>query len=572
MRNKLIIWIAAPCLIFLSSCEDFLDREVSTHLNEELVFTNYKTATYVAAAVYSDLPDGFTEVWGSGSSAMIASATDEAEFAIQTHNVQKFNTGSWLPSNLPDNPYSKYYEGIRKANNFLKNADRINYDAVKYDPSKPGEYEKQLADIEQWKVEVQLLRAYFLFELVKRYGGLPITNDEMFNANSDFSTVQRKTLQECVDEIIKWCDYAARKLPDVQDATTNLGRLTSGAAKAIKSQVLLAVASDLWNDPSWAGNYAQPSLISLPAGDRNERWKAAADAAKAVIDMETAGGYGLDTHANLFNATNFRSKEVIFCHRAGAINSFEKVNLPIGFDKVTGGNCPSQNLVDAFQVKNGDVVVEFDWNNPVHAANPYANRDPRLGLFVVLNNTTFKGRAIESWTGGRDGAGVRNATPTGYYLKKYVDASLDLMTEKTSVHTWVLIRLAEVYLNYIEALNEYSPGHADIKIYYDKIRTRAGMPGLPSELSQSEVRKLIRQERFVELCFEGKRWFDLCRWKEGNVLGQPLRAVQIVKNGSQFIYTPYKLEDRSFSNKMYFYPIPQTEMNKLPHWLQNPLW
>lgn len=571
MRNKLLILIT-PCMLLLSSCEDFLDRDVSTHQTEEIVFSDYLTATYVASGVYADLTDGFAEIWGSNGSALLASASDDAEFALQTHNVQKFNTGNWQPSSLPDNPYTRYYDGIRKANNFLKNADRINYDAVKYDPSKPGEYENQLADIEQWKVEVQLLRAYFQFELIKRFGGLPITNDIMFDESSDFQSVQRSTLKECVDEIIEWCDYASRKLPAVQK-DENLGRLTSGAALAIKSQVLLFAASDLWNDPSWAEGYEHPLLISLPAGDRNQRWKAAADAAKAVIDL-TEAGYDLDTYDNLFNATNYRSKEAIFCRRGAASNSFEKVNLPIGFDHVTGGNCPSQDLVDAFQVKNGDVAENFDWNNPVHKANPYANRDPRLEKFVVLNNKVFKGRAIESWTGGRDGAGVRNATPTGYYLKKYVDASLDLTTNKTSVHSWHIIRLAEIYLNYIEALNEYDPTHADIKIYYDKVRSRAGMPGLPDNLTKEQQRKLIRQERRVELCFEGQRWFDLRRWMEGDELGKPLRAVEITKEegDGKFAYTPYVLENRVFSKKMYFYPIPQGEMNKMPLWSQNPLW
>lgn len=572
MRNKLLILIA-PCMLLLSSCDDFLDRNVSTRQNEEIVFSDYLTATYVASAVYADLTDGFAEIWGANGSALLASASDDAEFAIQTHNVQKFNTGNWQPSSLPDNPYNRYYEGIRKANNFLKNADRINYDAVKYDPSKPGEYENQLADIEQWKVEVQLLRAYFQFELIKRFGGLPITNDIMFDESSDFQSVQRSTLKECVDDIIEWCDYAARKLPAVQD-NANLGRLTSGAALAIKSQVLLFAASDLWNDPSWAEGYEHPLLISLPAADRNQRWKAAADAAKAVIDL-TEAGYELDTYDNLFNATNYRSKEAIFCRRGAASNSFEKVNLPIGFDLVTGGNCPSQDLVDAFQVKNGDVAEDFDWDNPVHKANPYANRDPRLGKFVVLNNTVFKNRAIESWTGGRDGMGVRNATPTGYYLKKYIDASLDLTTGKTSVHSWHIIRLAEIYLNYIEALNEYDSDHADIKTYYDKLRNRAGMPELPDNLTKEQQRKLIRQERRVELCFEGQRWFDLRRWMEGDKLGKPLRAVEITKKeegDSEFDYEPYVLENRVFSKKMYFYPIPQGELNKLPLWSQNPLW
>lgn len=569
MKNK-ILSLFTFCWLAFTACDDFYVKDVSTDLTENEVFSSYENACHAARSVYTDLPDGFAQVWGDPGSAMLASATDEAEFTIQTHDVQKFNTGSWLPTDLPDNPWNKYYMAIRKANNFLKNADRVNYDGVRLDPAKPGVYETQLADINQWKQEVTLLRSYYLFELVKRFGGVAIV-DETLDLDMDYSTIKRNTLQECVDEIISCCDAAAKVLPAKQ-TDTNLGRLTSGAALALKSQVLLFAASDLWNTPSWAGSYANPAFVSLSSGDRSARWKAAADAAKAVIDIPAAsGGYSLDTYANLFGANTFRSTEVIFCKRAGASNTFERTNLPISYDYVTGGNCPSQNLVDAFQVTDG---TDFDWNDPAQAANPYAGRDPRLNTFVVLNNTSFKSRIVECWTGGRDGAGVRNATPTGYYLKKYVQPNLDLTTNTMGVHSWVIIRLAEVYLNYIEALNEYSPGHADIKTYYDLLRNRPGvaMPGLPGGLDQDQVRELIRKERFVELCFEGQRWFDLRRWMKGDILGGTLRGVQITKTDASFTYAPYDMEKRIFENKMYFYPIPQSELNKLSQWVQNPLW
>lgn len=572
MKTKILLLII-PCLAVLASCEDFLDKNVVTTQNEEFTFASYDNAINVAYSVYSDLPRGLEEIWGSNGSAMLASATDEAEFTIQTHSVQKFNTGSWLPTDLPDNPFNKYYASIRKVYDFLDNADRINYDAVRDNPSQPGIYESYLENVRQLKHEILLLRAFYMFELIKRFGGVPIVK-EKFTVDVDYSTLKRNTLEECVNEIVFWCDSTAKVLPAKQ-VDIELGRLTSGAAKALKSQVLLFAASDLWNDPSWAGSYLHPELISLPAGDRMARWKAAADAAKAVIAMEAAAGYGLDTHANLFGTTAYRSKEIIFCRRDAANNTFEKVNLPISYDLVTGGNCPSQNLVDAFQIKVGTEAVDFDWSNPTHVNSIYStNRDPRLAAFVVLNNSWFKERNVESWTGGRDGAGVRNATPTGYYLKKFVYPYSNLTTNGTSVHTWIYVRLSEIYLNYIEALNECEPGNSDIKKYYDMIRNRSGvaMPGLPTGLSQKDVRKLIRQERFVELCFEGKRWFDLRRWMDEDALKQPLRAVEITKNGPNFTYQPYKLEDRTFDKKMYFYPIPQTEINKLPEWAQNPLW
>lgn len=565
MKKKILLFML-PCLTVLASCEDYLDRDVETALNENIAFSSYENAISVAYSVYGDLPQGLSEI---GGSAMMAAATDEAEFTIQTNSVQKFNTGSWLPTDMPDNPFNRYYASIRKVYNFLDHADDINYDDVRDNPSQPGVYETRLEDVRQLKHELLLLRAFYMFELVKRYGGIPIVKEKL-NIDVDYSTLKRNTLEECVNEIIYWCDETAKVLP-VQQPDAELGRLTKVAAKALKSQVLLFCASELWNNPSWAGGYAHPELISLPASDRNARWKAAADAAKEVIELAT--GYDLDTYSKLFGTTAYQSKEIIFCRREDKSNAFEKVNLPISYDLVTGGNCPSQNLVDAFQVKEGSKAVDFDWSNPAHASNPYANRDSRLKTFVLVNNEWFKERNVEIWAGGRDGAGVRNATPTGYYIKKFVYPYSNLTTNASSVHTWIYIRLAEIYLNYIEALNEYKPGDSDIKKYYDMIRKRAGMPELPANLSPDEVRKLIRQERFVELCFEGKRWFDLRRWMDEETLKQPLRKVDIAKKESGgFTYVPGKLEDRVFEKKMYFYPIPQTELNKMPDWKQNPLW
>lgn len=565
------IYILSLCsLAFLTACEGYLDKPMETTYDEDLTFASYENAKAVAYSMYADLPQGLSQIWNSQGSAMLASASDEAEFAVQNHNVQKFNLGSWMPSDMPENPFNTYYAAIRKAYNFLENVDKINFDDVKDNPDQPGTYETYLQDIEYFKSEVMLLRAYFMFELIKRYGGVPNVR-EKFDVDADRGAIQRASLEECVEEIVHWCDATAKILPVVQ-AEGREGRLTVGVARAIKSQVLLFAASELWNNPSWASGYSNPEYISLPAGDRMARWKAAADAAKAVIDMEDEAGYKLDTYKNLFGATAYNSPEIIFARRDGKSNSFEMVNFPIGYDKATGGNCPSQNLVDQFQVVKNKQASDFDWHNPAQAADPYADRDPRLAQFIVTNNSKFGSRAVECWTGGVDGDGVRNATPTGYYLRKFVNPDLDLLKGETAFHTWILIRLAEVYLNYIEALNEYSPGHADIKIYYDKLRDRAGMPGLPSGLSQDEVRKLIRQERAVELCFEGQRFWDLRRWMDKVALAEPLRSVKITKTASGFIYKPYELETRSFEDKMYFYPIPQAEILKMPHWKQNPGW
>lgn len=570
MKSKLSFIPLSAVVLLSFSCSGYLDKTIMTNADEKFTFQTYDHATTVAYSMYANLPQGLSAVYGGSGSALFASACDEAEFAVQNHNVQKYNMGSWSPTDMPENPFNTYYEAIRKAYNFIENSDAVNFDAVKDNPAMPGTYEAQLKDIYYLKNEVMLLRSYFMFELMKRYGGVPIINRKM-SLDDDYASVQRSSLEDCLNEVVYWCDSTAKVLP-VRHESEFLGRCTAGAALAIKSQALLWAASELWNNPSWAGNYEHPEYISLSAGDRIQRWKAAADAAKAVIDISAEAGYTLDTYDNLFAANNYMSPEIILAKRDGNSNSFEKTNYPISFNLATGGNSPSQNMVDKFEVLSGGDAVPFDWSNPEMAADPYANRDPRLAKSILTNNVTFKGRTVECWTGGRDGEGVRNATATGYYLRKYVNPNLNLDNGQTSPHTWIIIRLGEIYLNYIEALNEYAPGDPDIKFYFDAIRTRAGMPAMPDGLTQEQVRELIRHERAVELCFEGQRFWDLRRWMDRQSLSEPIRAVKITKTDDGFTYAPYELEERVFEDKMFFYPLPQQELNKMQLWKQNPLW
>ncbi len=554
-------------VIGLSSCEN-LDRELITDITPQQATKSYDYSLYRVTSLYTDIPAGYLQIDG----AMTASATDEAEHTLETSNVQKLNNGSWNAIDNPDNLWANFYRGIRKANQFLISSDSINLDQYKLDPTPSAQtvYKTRLADIQRWKYEARFLRAYFYFELTKRYGGVPIIA-QIYSVDDDFQTTKRNTLAECVQYITAECDSAAKNLP-VTYSATDLGRATKGAALALKSRVLLYAASDLFNTPSWAAGYSNPELISL-TGDRVARWKAAADAAKAVIDL-AGTGYALNTnYRNLFITNSYTLPEIILARRNGAANTFEIANYPIGYDLGNSGTAPSQNLVDAYELTNG---TKFDWNNPAQAANPYANRDPRLGLNIILNNTAYKGRPLEAWAGGRDGKGIVNATKTGYYLKKYVNENQNLLTNTTSVQSWNLIRLAEIYLNYAEALNEAMPGSADAKTYVDRVRARPGvaMPPLPAGLSQAELRERIRNERRVELAFEDHRGWDVRRWMQGpHYLGAPLMGVDITKNADgTFVYKPITVENRVFEPKMYLYPIPQGELNASKGLIQNPGW
>lgn len=570
MKKINYIFFVLPLL--LVACVD-LDRELNLELTEKQVIESYDRTLNRLSAVYTGVPAGYFQVSG----AILAATTDEAEFTQETNAVQRFNNGSWNAIDMPENLWPTLYTGIRRANQLLVGTDSIDLDPIRLDPAQATLYKSRLADIKRVKYEARFLRAYFYFELIKRYGGVPIFTEEV-SIDAKFKDVKRNTLQECVSFILSECDSAAKVLP-VTYAAGDLGRVTKGTAIALKSRVWLYAASDLFNTPSWAegqSGYADDvkALISLSNDvSRKVRWDSAARAAKRLIDLPGTGYALSNNYVNMFVGNSFNEKEIIFSRRAGPSADFERTNYPIGYDQGSSGTTPSQDLVDAYEMKDG---TPFDWSNPVHAAAPYANRDPRLNFSVLLNNTTYKGRPVEAWTGGRDGQGIPNATKTGYYLKKYVNENVNLLTNGTAAKSWNVIRLAEIYLNYAEALNESDPGNADIALYLNKVRQRSGvaMPAVSPGLSQDEMREKIRNERRVELAFEDHRSWDLRRWLQGEqYLGAPLRGVSITRNADlTFSYSPVVVENRVFSARMYLYPIPQNEVLISPQIKQNPGW
>lgn len=571
MKKVKTILYGAALLLLVNACDSILDREVVLSLTEDDVLTLYNNTQSRAVAIYNYLPSGFRCVDG----AMMASASDEAEYTLETSSIQMFNVGSWNAKNNPDGgSWWNNFRGIYLVNHFLANSDNLDLEMYRLNPDDIGheQYQNRLDNIKRWKYEVRFLRAYFYFELIKRYGGVPVITRPVEIGDA----FPRNTLDSCVNFIVKECDDIALGLPIKYTEQENLGRATRGAVLALKSRVLLYAASDLFNSPEkWASDYANKDLISVKTIDRKERWKRAADAAKDVIDLADAGYALSNNYQGIFRS--YTDTEIILARRDGASNDFEKANYPVGYDLGNSGNTPSLNLLDDYEMLDG---TAFDWSNKNHAANPYKGRDPRLAFTILSNMTKFNGRPVECWTGGRDGKGVPRATKTGQYLLKYIDPELNLLEGRTSVHTWILIRLAEVYLNYIEALNEYQPAHSDIKIYYDKIRRREGikMPVLPDGLDQDAVRQKIRHERRIELAFEDHRLWDARRWMIAadnemgkGVLNIPLRGLEILNRGGVPSYRPIEIEKRNFEPKMYLYPIPQGDLD-IAGWSQNPLW
>ena len=570
MKKINILLSSSIAALLLSSCNPILDREMILTMTEKQALESYDVAQKRVNGLYTYLPNGFSPVGG----AMMAAASDEAEYSVASSSVHMFNNGSWNPLNNPDNVWTYYYQGIRQATLFLETADQINMERYKLDPQNQADYEMRMANIERWKYEARFLRAYFYSELVKRYGGVPLAN-ELMDMDTDYRNIPRNTLQECIDFIVDECGQVAPHLPAVYQAS-DMGRVTRGAALALKSRVLLYAASELFNNPVWAQGYERKDLISLSGTDRQTRWENAAKAAGEVLwgaDVAEAGYKLSGNYQSLFRS--FSDNEIVLVRRNGYDNSFEKSNYPIGADQATGGTAPSGNLVDAYETTGGRT---FTWKDPSMAARPYENRDPRFAATIMPNNSTFQGRPVECWEGGADGPDKNNASRTGYYLLKYVDPELKLLQGQSAIHSWIIIRLGEIYLNYAEAMNEaYGP---DAKGIYGKsareavneVRGRVGMPDVVAD-SKEEMREKIRHERRVELAFEDHRFWDVRRWMTApDDLNAPLKGVKVTRlSYNSFEYQSVEVESRSFKRSMYFYPIPQNELN-ITGWPQNPLW
>ena len=553
------IYISAAISIAftLSSCNGFLDREEDSFIDKTATFDSYNRPKQYLTYAYTLLPDGLNRF---SREAMLASATDDAEFAIESAEIQQFNNGSWNALNNPDDVWNRYFSGISKCCTLLENTNHVNLDISRLDPDKQVEYANSLKDIRMWRAEARFLRAYFHFELLKRYGPIPIVTSTL-SINGNYENTPRPTMKEVVDFIAKECDIAADTLEltpwrNVNDA---FGRATKGAALALKSRLLLYAASPLYVDFGDTNEANKPTNVAL--------WKSAADAAKAVIDLnqyELASSYG-----DLFK-NDFQNKEYIFVRRYAANSYFEKSNFPVSFGG-KGGTNPSQNLVDDYEMLDG---TPFDWNDPAKAAQPFANRDARLEATILMNMGPFKGKKVATYPEGADASPNPNATKTGYYLRKFLNEDVNIQTGGSSGgHVVPLFRLAEIYLNYAEALNECDPTNPDIALYLNKVRNRASLPNV-SALSQEQMRAVIQHERRVELAFEEHRSWDVRRWKiASSTLGAPLMGVQIERKPlGGYTYMPVKVEQRVFQPKMYWYPIPQSEVLKLKQWKQNNGW
>jgi hypothetical protein len=600
----------------LSSCKkEFLDTSPLDQIEADLAWKDPALAEAFVNGIYGGLYEGgFDE-------EMLAAISDEAIFTHAGRNINTINQGTLNPSNPGftnrSSTWINMYNFIRTANIALENLPTATT------------LDKTLR--EKLEGEARFLRAYYYHQLLRFYGGVPLIT-KSFVLTDDFSA-ERST----------YADISAFILKEVETAYTLLngkarvrGRASAFAALALKSRQLIYDASDLHDIPTAKAKsavisaYAKPELVGFISGDRTARWQAAKAAAKAVLD---AAGSGYKTNLAAPVTAEEGRKNYLSIAMGGAskhpdadpgVSSTNELLFvrtftlerpegaqqhglrqgPNGYNN-WAGNTPIQELVDDYEMMDG---TKFDWTNPTHKADPYANRDPRFYASILYDGAPWKPRgrsedpANEIQTGTYFAGATKivgldtrqgpienwNGSFTGYYFRKFIDPDPNLRdnTGRQNV-PWPYFRYTEALFNYAEACIELGED-AEARTWLNKVRFRAGMPALTE--SGDALRQRYRNERRIEMAYEEQRYFDVRRWMiapvtvgrktsfiliEGTLKGGATAPVPYRKDKTKFDYV-YKpvvnndLENRNWVDKMYFRPLALDETQKNSKLVQNP--
>jgi len=584
--KKYISFLAVLAFMFsLTSCNDMLDLDNDGHITMKGVFSDRNNTMGYLNSCYS---------YRNGMGLDIASLTDEAVDSRSLNagsNYQYwYNIGLTMDNfqsySFDGQPWTRFYDGVRKCNVFLANIPTAT--AFGTDTEKAG-----------WKAQAYVLRAFYYLELFKRYGQIPLaTND--FGTNYDYSKAKKAKVGDVVRQILADCD-SALKVKEADDGFSwNIrdnqnGVMTRAVAYAVKSEAILFAVSPLFND----GTYT---------------WKDALNITKEALYQCLTHGYSLWTvvspnaqnaYASYFLATPYdkrnTDKETIY-----AIDGQQSVwswfGLPTNDGAQEAGICPSQELVDSYEMSNGQAPVlgysDAEHLHPIinqssgyDPENPYANRDPRFYASVYYDGALRNldqpdGRKVQTYEGGAEGIDRSSVThtQTGYYLRKFNDYRSSKYSNYDGYNR--IFRLAELYMNFAEAA--YEAGDPDTKVNIgggmslsardavDAIRERAGMPDLPSGLSKSDFEKRYRNERRIEFAFEGKRYFDARRWKTLDNF-KVITGMDIKMNGNTPVYKRFNFDDRvTTTDKYLLYPLERSEVTKMFNFTgqdwQNPGW
>jgi hypothetical protein len=608
LKNILLVVL----LLSAGSCSDFLDKMPDDQLTLEMVFNDKVRTEDWLAGVYASVPDPY---WGFTRNIGYDPLSDDlnpsyrwAQFGWWVVDRQQ---GNWTPTNTEPNYWDVLPKRIRSAYIFIDN--------VKANQAQKVTEE----EVELMKSEARFLIAYYYWLMTEMYGVIPFTPGL---TPSDASAEELFLGQAPFDEVINWIDAElmdlSTKLPDSYSNASKYGRATSIMCLAVRARMLLFAASPLVNgNPDYAdfvNNLGVPLYNSTY--DAN-KWTRATNACKQLIDKAHEAGHKLYYEYNddssidpflsyqnmMFKKFSDGNKEILFARPDCNGWEYDRHAQPRG----TGGNGGlgvTQSLVDAFYMENGlpidapgsgytengfstdDEFRNTKWQEVQGGGkvtlagtyNMYCHREPRFYISILYNRAWHRreNRTTRFLSGEWDGGTTWDAPQNGYLVRKKVHPDHDTRNGTNPYRPGILYRLGEAYLNYAEALNETDPGNPEILTYINLIRERAGIPELDPGLSQDEMREAIRREKRVELNCEGIRYSDIRRWKIGEeVLNQDFTGMNFfgtelsddVHNANAYFKrTIY--QTRVFTKKNYWFPVPQSEIDKNPNLVQNPFW
>ena len=532
MKHRIFIIALLFGMIGLMGCDDFLETTPTDRISDKLVWQNEANVTLYINGFYpyidrygnfgtsqfnGSLTEGLTETLKYGSYVPGSKAGDANNYVFTPETMSP--TGNLMST------WNDTYERIRRVNEFLVGLKA--YSVLDTETN------------QLFEGQARFFRAFLYFQLAKRHGGVILYTD--MNLQKDKN---RSSAAETWDLISEDLDFAASVLPAEWD-NANKGRVTKGAVFALKSRAML---------------YA-------------ERWQDAKNAADAVIALNI---YSLT--AKYEDAWKGKNSESILEYNylvTKPYHTFDKDYSTFGEIENQGGSgVPTQEIVESYEKKDGTKINWSAWHvaGGTTTPPPYADLDPRFKATVIYNGSTWQGKIMENcvdgtngkYMGYRDDTYTKGRTVTGYYLRKFRDeAHTDLITYQ-STQTWVEFRLAEVYLNRAEAnyrLNNAGAALADL----NSVRSRSGV-ALPaiSGITGDAVFAAIRQERKIELAFEGHLYWDMRRWKLAHTeyKGFRVHGMKISKNAAGYLYeyVDCDLQDRKFLEKTYVFPVPYSEL------------
>ncbi|MGJ1445046.1 RagB/SusD family nutrient uptake outer membrane protein [Sphingobacterium spiritivorum] len=602
MKKSIYILFALLTMSCFSGCNKYLDQVPDDVITVEDIFKSKANTDKFLANIYSVIPNEMVQRFvATQNSGPWTASSDEAKYTWDFNYSNNMIRSVWSNTDgTIESFWNSYYRGIRNASYFIQNIDGAN-------PVEVNDLMKTT-----YKAEARALRALYYYYLVRAYGPVPILGEEILDINKPISDLKlaRTPFDECITYIVSELDKAYTDLP-YEPSNNEYGRITKGVVKAYKVEALLLNASPLFNgNTAFSGVKNTDGTALFSANANPEKWRDAAAAAKAFIDEFVPNYYQLYkvSNADPFVAaylscrnvmTTDWNQEWIFARSNSSNNAqYDRTPKHVGFPSgAQGGGAlgATQTIVDAYFMNNGKSITDVtsgytkdgfvSFKAPYDVASrttfgAYVNREPRFYVGITYNGSYWLNQANSSTAvlsqfnySGNSGRSqsTSDVTPTGYTVRKNVSAN-------GNSRGALLIRLANIYLDYAEALNESDPANADILKYLNLIRERAGIPvygsaTIPVPGSQGAMREAIRRERQVELAFENVRFFDTRRWKIAeDTDGGAVYGLNLNADGDAF-YTKTLIETRVFKKERdYLFPIPNIEILKNEKMVQNAGW